>query len=83
MKSTRKMEIRLPELSVSDDTATIALWHAEEGSRVEKEGDFVELVTDKAAFDMPAPCAGILTKIIKKQGDEVKKNEIIAIIQEE
>lgn len=77
------MEIRLPEFSGSENTATIALWHAEEGSRVEKESDFVELVTDKAAFEMSAPCAGILVKIIKKQGDEVKKNEIIAIMREE
>ncbi len=77
------MEIRLPELSSSEDTATITLWHAKEGGRVEKESDFVELVTDKATFDMPAPCTGILMKIIKKQGDEVKKDEIIAIIQEE
>ncbi|MFH1797813.1 MAG: lipoyl domain-containing protein [Candidatus Omnitrophota bacterium] len=75
------MEIRLPELSGREETAVITLWRVGEGGKIEKGDDLVELVTDKAAFDMPAPCSGILVKIVKKQGDEVKKGDIIAVVE--
>jgi 2-oxoglutarate dehydrogenase E2 component (dihydrolipoamide succinyltransferase) len=50
---------------------------------VVKGRDLVEIVTDKATFDVPAPCDGILTKIKKEPGETVTTDEVIAVILED
>jgi pyruvate/2-oxoglutarate dehydrogenase complex dihydrolipoamide acyltransferase (E2) component len=77
------MELRLPELSEETSEAVITAWHVPENGRVEKDQDLVEVTTDKATFDIPAPCGGVLTKIMKKNGETAKADEIIAEIQED
>ncbi len=76
------MEIKLSELETSSEII-ITLWHVHENDRVEKGQDILEVTTDKAAFDVPSPCDGIVGKIIKKEGDIVASDEIIATIQED
>lgn len=77
------MELRLPDLSEGADGAVITQWRAGESERVEKDQDLVEVVTDKAAFDVSAPCSGILVKIVKTEGENVAPGEIIAELQED
>jgi pyruvate/2-oxoglutarate dehydrogenase complex dihydrolipoamide acyltransferase (E2) component len=77
------MELRLPELSEDTTEAVITAWHVPESGRVEKDQDLLEVATDKATFDIPAPCDGVLTKIIKNSGETVKKDDVIAEIQED
>jgi len=76
------MELRLPDLSKSDEGVVITLWHASEKERVERGQDLVEVATDKATFDVPAPCDGVLVRIRKNPGEEVGTGEIIAEISE-
>ena len=42
----------------------------------------VEIETDKAAMDLPAPTSGILLKILKKDGEEAAPGDVIATIDE-
>ncbi len=76
------MELRLPELSENNDETVITGWHIKENEHVKKGQDLIEVATDKATFDVPAPCDGVLIKILRKEGDSVKANEVIAEIQE-
>jgi len=77
------MEIRLPELSEGSSDAVLTSWHAAESDHVTEGQDLVEIATDKATFDMPVPCSGELVKILKREGEKVAVNEIIAEIQED
>ena len=76
------MELRLPELSENNDDTVITEWHVKENENIKKGEDLIEVATDKATFDIPAPCDGVLVKILRKEGDNVKTDEVIAEIQE-
>lgn len=75
------MEVKLPQISEGSDAVVITAWHVSEGARVEKDQDMLEVATDKATFDVPAPCSGVLKEIRKKKSEEVNKDETIAIIE--
>lgn len=76
-------EVKLPDLGEGVEKATLSFWHFEEGNKVVKDNDLVEAVTDKATFNIPVPVTGILTKIFFKEGDEIKVNDVVAIINTE
>lgn len=76
------MELRLPELSGTKDEIVLTLWRVKESEYVMEGQDILEVVTDKATFDIPAPCGGKLVGIRKKEGERASVNEILAEIME-
>ena len=70
----------LPELGEGIEKATVACWHIKEGERVEADDDILELVTDKATFNVPAGSSGILRNILVKEGQDAKIGEPLAVI---
>lgn len=73
-------DIRLPALAEGVDKAHISYWHKQTGEAVREGEDLVELVTDKATFNMPAPASGILERIDAQEGDEVAVGQVIGKI---
>ncbi|MFA5356135.1 MAG: lipoyl domain-containing protein [Candidatus Omnitrophota bacterium] len=71
----------LPELGEGIIKATISYWYFKEGDKVNEKDDLVELATDKATFNLPSPCAGVLSQIAFKEGDEVNVGEVLAAIE--
>ena len=65
------MEVKLPELGEGIEKATIACYHFSVGDQVEVDDDVVEVVTDKATFNVPTHTTGTIKNICYKQGDEV------------
>ncbi len=76
-------EVVVPDLGADVEKAKISFWHYDEGDKVEKNDDVVELATDKATFNVPAPESGIIAELCVKEGDEVEVGEVIAFIDEE
>lgn len=76
-----KINIVLPELGEGINSAVIADWNYQEGEAVTDECDLVEVVTDKAVFNVPSTHNGQLLKICTPQGSEVNIGDIIAIIE--
>ncbi len=74
------VDIRLPKAGDSITEAFIGQWQVKEGTWVDVDQNIVVIETEKAAFDVPAPVAGILSKILKKNGDKALVNEVIAQI---
>ncbi|XDD49343.1 2-oxoglutarate dehydrogenase complex dihydrolipoyllysine-residue succinyltransferase [Leptospira sp. WS92.C1] len=74
------VEIKVPEMGESITEATIANWLKKEGEQVKQDEILLELETDKATMEVPAPSSGVLQKIHKKAGDTVKVKEIIGLI---
>lgn len=73
----------LPELGEGIEQAIVSYWHFKEGDKVEEGEDIVEMATDKATFNLPAPSSGILTKIYFEEGENVTVGGTIAEINEE
>jgi len=72
------MEIRIPPLSESVSTATLMAWRKKEGDFVERDEILIEVETDKVVFEIPAPAAGRLTRIVKPEGAAVISDDVIA-----
>jgi 2-oxoglutarate dehydrogenase E2 component (dihydrolipoamide succinyltransferase) len=53
-----------------------------EGDRVERDEILVKIETDKVTVDLPAPSAGVLSRISKKQGDAAAVGDVIAYLEE-
>lgn len=78
------MEVKLPELGEdAGDAAKVSFWYYDEGEKVEEGEDLVEMVTDKATFNVPVPASGELKEIVVAEGDEAKVGDVLAIIEEE
>ncbi len=75
-------KVHLPELGEGIQKATVSYWYFKEGEKVNEKDDLVELTTDKATFNLPSPCTGILTEILFHEGDTVNVGEVLAIIEE-
>ena len=71
----------LPELGEGIDKATVAFWHKNIGDPVTKDEDIVELVTDKATFNVPSESLGTIKEICLNVGDEAKIGEVLAVIE--
>ncbi len=77
------VEVKLPELSEDINNATLTFWHFEEGNTVNEGDDLVEMTTDKATFNIPAPKSGVLEKKFFQEGDMVNTGDVVAHIREE
>ncbi len=76
------IEVKLPELGEeSIDAARISFFYAEEGEEVKEGDDLVELLTDKATFNIQAPATGKVKKILAEENQEVKVGGLLAVIE--
>jgi len=75
-------KVVLPELGEGIEKATVSYWYFKEGEKVSEKDDLVELTTDKATFNLPSPCSGMLSQVLFHEGDSVNVGEVLAIIEE-
>lgn len=75
-------EVVLPELAKGVDKAVVSFWHFQIGEDVSEGNDLVEMMTDKATFNVPVPVSGKLINILAEEGQEVKVGAVIATIEE-
>lgn len=76
-------KVVLPELGEGITKATVSYWYFNEGDKVSEKDDLVELATDKATFNLPSPCTGVLSQILFQEGDSVSIGDVIAVVQED
>ncbi|HML96375.1 MAG TPA: 2-oxoglutarate dehydrogenase complex dihydrolipoyllysine-residue succinyltransferase [Thermodesulfobacteriota bacterium] len=76
------IEIKVPELGESVVEATIVRWFKAEGDPVKIGEALVELETEKANFEVAAEKQGVLSKILKQDGEDVEVGEVLGSIEE-
>ncbi|NOQ34801.1 MAG: 2-oxoglutarate dehydrogenase complex dihydrolipoyllysine-residue succinyltransferase [Methylococcaceae bacterium] len=74
------VEILVPNLPESVADATIVAWHKKQGEFVEKHENLVDLETDKVVLEVPAPESGVLSRIVKNNGDLVIASDVLAVL---
>ena len=76
------VKIVLPQLSEGVQKATVSYWYFKIGEKVNAKDDLVELTTDKATFNLPSPCSGVLTEILALEGTTANVGDTLGSIQE-
>jgi 2-oxoglutarate dehydrogenase E2 component (dihydrolipoamide succinyltransferase) len=74
------VEVKVPQLSESVAEATLQQWKKKAGEAVKIDEILVEIETDKVVLEVPAPSAGVLTQIVKGDGESCVGEEVIARI---
>jgi len=74
-------KVLLPPLAEGVDKASVSYWHHSVGEAIKQGEDLVELVTDKATFNMPAPASGVLKTILVNEGEEARVGQELASIE--
>ena len=75
-----KREIKVPDIGDFDKVPVIEILVAV-GDEIEAEQSLVTLESDKATMEVPASSAGKLVELLVKEGDEVGKGDVIAIVE--
>ena len=74
------IELIVPPMGESITEVQIGAWRKQPGDPVKRDESVVELESDKATVDLPAPIAGAITKVLKKEGERAhvvsKRGEI-------
>jgi pyruvate dehydrogenase E2 component (dihydrolipoamide acetyltransferase) len=79
-----RVEVKLPDLGEgAGKEATVSFWYFEEGAAIKQDEDLVEMVTDKATFNVPAPAGGVLKEVTAVEGDKVQVGGLMAVIESE
>ena len=76
------IQLKVPSLGESVTQATIGAWLKNEGERVQVDEPLVEVESEKATVEVPAPAAGVLKRVLKRTGDTVAVGEAIAELEE-
>ena len=72
------MEIKAPTFPESIEDGTLAAWHRQPGEAVQRDEMLADIETDKVVIEIVAPVAGVLTEIVKAEGETVLSDEVIA-----
>ncbi len=75
------LELKVPEVGESITEVMIGTWKKREGDTVAIDESIVEIESDKATVELPAPRAGTLTKVLKGSGEKAKVGEVIGYME--
>ena len=76
------IDVTLPELGdEAGDEAWVSFWYVEIGEVVEEGDDLVQMLTDKATFDVPSPVKGRLARQVAAEDTTVKVGGVLCKIE--
>ncbi|MGO0307749.1 2-oxoglutarate dehydrogenase complex dihydrolipoyllysine-residue succinyltransferase [Endozoicomonas acroporae] len=75
-------EIKAPTFPESVADGTVATWHKQPGEQCHRDELLVDIETDKVVLEVVAPADGVLSEIIKPEGEVVLSSEVVGIFQE-
>ncbi len=75
------IELKVPNVGESIQEVQVAQWLKKVGDVVREDETVVELDTDKASVELAAPAAGVVSRILKKDGDKVSIGEVIGMLE--
>ena len=74
-----EQEIRVPELGGAESVEIVGVL-VSVGDSVEAEDPLLELESDKATVELPAPAAGKITRLDVKEGDSLKEGDLVGMM---
>ena len=77
------IELKIPAVGESITEIQISEWLKSEGDSVKQDEPVAVIDSEKTTFDLPAPHAGKLTKILHKAGETVAVGTVVAHLEAE
>jgi len=71
------LQFKLPDIGEGIAEGEVVKWLVSEGQRVEEHQPVVEVMTDKATVEIPAPAAGVVLRRHAKEGDVVPVGSVL------
>ncbi|WP_367306353.1 dihydrolipoamide acetyltransferase family protein [Alicyclobacillus acidocaldarius] len=76
------MEFKLADIGEGIHEGEILRWLVKEGDQVEQDAPLVEVQTDKVTAELPSPVAGVIERIMAREGQVVPVGTVLAVIRE-
>lgn len=76
------VELKVPTVGESIREVQIGAWLKGEGEFVEKDQPVVEIESDKATVELPAPESGKVIKVLKRKGEMATVGEVIGQLEQ-
>ena len=76
------VELKVPTVGESITEVQIGEWLKTEGDSAQKDENLVEIETDKATIELPAPVSGRVIKVLKRSGEMATVGEVIGYMEE-
>ena len=74
-------EFKMPMLGEVMEEGRIVVWHKQEGDRVERVENLMEVETDKATMEVESTVSGVVKKILVPEGEIAAVNTTLALIE--
>ena len=74
------VEIKTPMLPESVSEATVLSWKKVSGEAVTRDELLIEIETEKIVLEVPASDNGVLTEILKPEGETIYEGDVLAVI---
>ncbi|MCS6852209.1 MAG: hypothetical protein NZ700_13685, partial [Gemmataceae bacterium] len=71
------MDFRLPELGEGVYEAELVAWLVRPGEAVRRGQALMEVMTDKATMEVPAPFVGVITALYAQPGQQLKVGDTV------
>lgn len=75
-------DIQLPEIGEGVTEGELVKWLVKVGDTITADQSVVELMTDKATVEVPAPFGGVVKELKGKEGDVIKVGSTIAVVDD-
>ena len=75
------IELKVPEVGESITEVMIGVWKKQEGDVVAVDESIVEIESDKATVELPAPASGTIIRVLKASGEKAVVGEVIGILE--
>ena len=76
------LEFRFPDVGEGIHEGEIVRWLVKEGDQVRPDQPLVEVETDKAVVEIPAPRAGTILHLAVGAGEKIQVGEVLVVIGE-
>jgi 2-oxoisovalerate dehydrogenase E2 component (dihydrolipoyl transacylase) len=74
-------QFKLPDIGEGIAESEVAAWHVAEGDRIEEDQRLVDMLTDKAAVEIPSPVSGKVVKLHAAVGDKVAVGGLLVTLE--
>lgn len=74
------LEFKLPDIGEGVHEGEIVRWIVSEGDAVKEDDPVVEVMTDKATVEIPAPASGVISKHLVAEGEVAEVGNVIFTI---
>jgi 2-oxoglutarate dehydrogenase E2 component (dihydrolipoamide succinyltransferase) len=75
------LELKVPAVGESITEVMVGVWKKREGEVVATDESIVEIESDKATVELPAPAPGTISKILKASGEKAVVGEVIGYME--